>query len=62
MFCFFPFKNSTSTDEITRAEIGDNCYIIDDETVAKTDGSSARSIAGKIVDLDSAGVWVSVGI
>ena len=57
----FNFKNSTSTDEITRAEIGDNCYIVDDETVAKTNGSTTRSIAGKIIDLDSAGVWVSIG-
>lgn len=58
--CFL-FKNSSSTDAITRAEIGDNCYIVDDETVAKTSGSSTRSIAGKIVDVDSNGVWVQIG-
>jgi hypothetical protein len=57
----FPFKNSASTDEITRAEIGDLCYIIDDQTVAKTSGSSARSLAGRIVDLDADGVWVDIG-
>jgi hypothetical protein len=56
----FQFKNSASTDEITRAQIGDNCYIVDDETVAKTDGSSARSVAGRIEDLDAQGVWVRI--
>lgn len=57
----FNFVNSTSTDEITRAEIGDNCYIVDDATVAKTDGSSARSVAGEVVDVNDDGVWVKVG-
>lgn len=54
----FQFANSASGDLITRAEIGDNCYIVDDQTVAKTDGTGTRSIAGKIVDVDAAGVWV----
>lgn len=58
----FRFANSASTDAITRAEIGDVCYIVDDQTVAKTDGSSARSAAGTIVDVDAQGVWVRVGI
>jgi hypothetical protein len=54
----FRFANSSSTDEITRADIGSNCYIVDDQTVAKTSGSSTRSVAGKIFDVDSLGVWV----
>lgn len=54
----FQFANSTSTDEITQAEIGDLCYAVDDQTVAKTDGSAARSPAGIIEDVDAAGVWV----
>lgn len=58
----FRFGNSSSTDAITKAEIGDTCYIVDDQTVAKTDGSSARSAAGKIVDVDSVGVWVKIGL
>ena len=33
-------------------------YIVDDETVAKTDGTATRSAAGKVVGLDSDGVWV----
>jgi len=58
----FRFANSASTDLISRAEIGDDCYIVDDQTVAKTNGTSSRSVAGKIVDLDSYGVWVQIGI
>ena len=56
----FPFANSTSTDAITRAEIGDNAYIVDDQTVAKTDAGATRSVAGKIVDVDADGVWIEI--
>ena len=58
----YRFGNSASADAITKAEIGDDCYIVDDQTVAKTNGSNARSVAGKIMDVDSVGVWVRVGI
>lgn len=58
----FLFKNSASSDEITQAEIGDDCYIVDDETVAKTNGGSTRSVAGKIVQVDAQGVWVRIGL
>lgn len=54
----FPFANSTSTDEITAAEIGSVCYCVDDQTVAKTSNSAARSIAGFVEDVDASGVWV----
>jgi len=57
----FRFANSAAADAITRAEIGDNCYIVDDQTVAKTDGTASRSIAGKIEDVDAQGVWVRIG-
>ena len=43
---------------IDRTDIGSDCYIVDDQTVAKTDGGGTRSLCGKIVDVDSAGVWV----
>lgn len=54
----FRFANSASTDEITQAEIGDVCYAVDDQTVAKTNGSSTRSPAGIIDNVDAMGVWV----
>jgi len=54
----FRFANSSGADEITRADIGGDCYIVDDQTVAKTNGTSTRSVAGKVFDVDSSGVWV----
>jgi hypothetical protein len=54
----FRFKNSAAADEITNVEIGSDCYIVDDQTVAKTDGGATRSVAGKVRDVDSLGVWV----
>ncbi|MBF0520576.1 MAG: hypothetical protein HQK92_12745 [Nitrospirae bacterium] len=54
----FAYGNSASSDEITRADIGKDCYIVDDQTVAKTDGTGTRSIAGKVFDVNSNGVWV----
>lgn len=56
----FNFKNSTTTDEITRAEIGADCYVVDDETVAKTDATATRPVAGVIRDVDASGVWVEL--
>lgn len=54
----YRFKNSTAADLIVRADIGNSCYVVDDETVAKTSNASARPIAGVIRDVDSGGVWV----
>lgn len=54
----FQFKNSASTDAITVAQIGDVCFIVDDEQVAKTDGTGTRSPAGFVEDVDAQGVWV----
>ena len=54
----FRFANSSAGDLIARADIGSDCYIVDDQTVAKTDGTSTRSVAGTVFDVDSVGVWV----
>jgi hypothetical protein len=54
----FRYGNSASTDAITLAEVGSQCYVVDDITVAKTNGSSTRSIAGVVRDVDANGVWV----
>lgn len=56
----FQFANSADADLITIAEIGDACFIVDDQTVAKTSGGNTRSIAGVIRDVDSNGVWVQI--
>lgn len=57
----FRFGNSESADEITRTEIGLVCYVVDDQTVAKTDDSASRPVAGVVFDVDDAGVWVRIG-
>lgn len=54
-------NNSASTDLIALTEIGSDCYIVDDQTVAKTNGSNTRSVAGKVINVDALGVWVAVG-
>ena len=57
--CFL-FGNSASTDLIAQADVGQDCYLVDDQTVAKTTASSTRSRVGKIVAVDAAGVWVNI--
>ena len=54
----FRMANSSAGDLITLADVGADCFIVDDQTVAKTNGTSTRSVAGKVRDVDSAGVWV----
>lgn len=56
----FRFGNSAAADLITLAEVGSACYIVDDETVAKTNGAGTRSAAGTVEDVDAAGVWVRI--
>jgi hypothetical protein len=57
----FRYENSANTDAITITEIGQDCYLVDDQTVAKTSGTGTRSIAGKVRDVDDYGVWVELG-
>jgi hypothetical protein len=54
----YRYANSTSGDLIGITEIGKPCYAVDDQTVAKTDGTGTRSIAGFVDDVDAVGVWV----
>lgn len=57
----FKFKNSTSGDLITVADIGKVCYAADNQTVAKTSNTNVRAVAGRVTGVDSDGVWVRVG-
>ena len=52
------FANSEAADAITLADVGADCFIVDDQTVAKTNGGNTRSVGGKIFDVDAEGVWV----
>lgn len=51
----FKYANS-ATDPVVAGDIGQNCYIVDDQTVSHTDTN--QSVAGKVFDLESDGVWV----
>lgn len=54
----YRFNNSAGADEITAADYGATCYVVDDQTVAKTSNTNARPAAGIIRDVDANGVWV----
>jgi hypothetical protein len=56
----FKYRNS-STDPITAVDIGKQCFIQDDETVARTNGTNTRSPAGVIREVELTGVWVAIG-
>lgn len=57
----FNFNNSSAGDAIAQANCGGPCYIVDDNTVALTNGSSTRSVAGIVRNIDADGtVWVEV--
>ena len=47
----FLLKNS-SADKVTRAHIESDCYLSGAAEVAATDGSGARSKAGKVIDVE----------
>ncbi len=56
------FKNGGGGDALTVADRGRRCFVIDDETVGKTNPNSTRAIAGAVVDVDDTGVMVDVGL
>lgn len=49
------FNSGTSGDAITSLDVGNAVYVIDDNTVGKTDGSAARSAAGTFMGFDDRG-------
>jgi len=53
----FKFKNH-GADACVQGDTLADCYIVDDETVAKTNGTNTRSKAGKILEVEATGVWV----
>ncbi|MYM80542.1 hypothetical protein GTP44_01025 [Duganella sp. FT50W] len=53
----FLWANS-ATDPVTQADLFKTCYVVDDQTVAKTNGTNTRSAAGRVVGVDASGVWV----
>lgn len=53
----FKFANH-GADAVTQASLGKLCYIVDDQTVALTNGNGTRSPAGIVLAVDADGVWV----
>lgn len=55
----FRFDNH-DVDTVTMADVGRDCFIVDDHTVAATSepGAGQRGVAGKVYDVDASGVWV----
>jgi hypothetical protein len=51
----FPFDNSTAGDALTNADIGAVVYLVNNNQVAKTNGGSTRSVAGRLVGFFSDG-------
>jgi hypothetical protein len=58
----FKYANSAAADLITQADVGADSYLVDDQTVARTSNSNARSRAGKVLGVESDGVWVQIGL
>lgn len=56
----FPFANSAAGDAITEAEVGRACYVIDDQTVAKTNPNATRPVAGCVIEVRDGLVWVEI--
>ncbi len=57
----FGFVNSSAGDAIAQADVGNNAYVVDDNVVAKTDGTGTRSVLGPIEYLRDGLVFVRVG-
>ncbi len=56
----FGFFNHAA-DLIGASDLNKLAYIVDDQTVAKTDGSGTRSAAGKIMHIEGGQIFVRVG-
>lgn len=54
----FAFNNSAAGDAIALSDVGATCFMVSDQTVAKTNGTNTRSAAGTVFDVDAEGVWV----
>lgn len=46
--------------DITRADIGATAYVVDDQTVTKTQAGGTPAVAGIIWDVDVEGVWIKI--
>lgn len=54
----YQFANSSAGDLIALKDVGQPCYVVDNQTVALTSATNTRPVAGTIRDVDANGVWV----
>lgn len=50
-----------ASDPVTAADVGQDVYLVDDQTIAKTSATATRSVAGTLIDVDAIGAWVRLG-
>jgi hypothetical protein len=51
-----------SADPVAQADVGSDVFIVDDETIAKTNGANTRSRAGKLTGIEGGQAWVKIGL
>jgi hypothetical protein len=56
----FPFAIGGGGDALTVADVGKPVYVIDDQTVGKTNPNSIRCVAGALHDVADGFAWVEV--
>jgi hypothetical protein len=49
----FYLRSGSGADALTQADVGATVYVIDGNTVGKTDGGSTRPVAGRLVAIGS---------
>lgn len=57
----FEWANSAGGDAITAANVGQVAYVVDDQTVALTDGGGTRCVAGIITEVRASKPWILMG-
>jgi hypothetical protein len=55
----FKFLNH-GADLVTAASVGADCFVVDDQTVALTNGAATRYVCGKVQSVDADGVRVFI--
>lgn len=56
----FPFAIGASTDAVTKADEGNDVYVLDDQTISRLAGSG-RPVAGQLFLVEGTTAWVSIG-
>lgn len=51
----WPLKNSAGVDAITNSDVGHHCFVVDDQTVARTSNDDTRCYAGVVAGIDENG-------